>query len=131
MVFLLSSTSPQLIHEFVSPVFHNSLTKEQSAKIELVQKKALAVILGKDYESYESAMSRLNLERLDTRRTQLCLTFAQKCAKSTRHGLMFPKNTSIRTNTRHPKQYQEHSCNTSRYHHSSIPYMARLLNSNF
>ena len=127
---MVYQTRIRSILEFGSPVFHSSLTKDQSAKIELVQKKALAVILGKDYESYESAMSRLNLERLDTRRSQLCLTFAQKCAKSTRHSSMFPKNTSTRTNMRHPKQYLEHSCSTSRYHHSSIPFMARLLNRN-
>ena len=127
---MVYQTRIRAILEFGSPVFHSSLMKDQSAKIELAQKKALAVILGKDYESYEYAMSRLNLERLDTRRSQLCLAFAQKCAKSTRHGLMFPKNTSTRTNMRHPKLYLEHSCSTFRYHHSSIPFMAGLLNRN-
>ena len=115
------------ILEFASPVFHSGLTKEQSTKTELVKKITLAVIFGKDYVSYESAMSKLNLERLDTRRTLICLRFAQKCTESTRQSLMFPKNTRLRTNMRHPKLFQEHSCSTSRYHHSSIPYMARLL----
>ena len=41
------------ILEFASPVFHSSLTKDQSKHIESTQKKTLAIILGKDYNYYE------------------------------------------------------------------------------
>ena len=53
--------------EFAATVFHSSLSKEQSKAIERVQKKALAIILGSRYQSYESARAILSLERLDVR----------------------------------------------------------------
>ena len=96
--------------------------------MEGVQKKALAVILGKDYNSYESALSQLNLERLDTRRENLCHSFALKSAKSARHQEMFPLNPNFRQNMRNRKPYMEHTCNTSRYFNSPIPHLTRLLN---
>ena len=114
--------------EFACPVFHGGLTKDQSNQIELVQKKALAVILGKSYVSYESALLQSQLERLDTRRTDLCHKFALKCVKSARHSAMFPKTQNNYVNTRGCKPYFEHSCKTSRYFNSPIPYLARLLN---
>ena len=63
----LGATQPQLVAvyqtrvrsilEFAVPVFHSSLTAEQSRKIEMVQKKALAIILGASYNNYESALT--------------------------------------------------------------------------
>ena len=114
--------------EFAAPVFHSGLTQEQSRQIEMVQKKACAVILGKDYTNYETALTGLCLERLDTRRTGLCLNFALKCSVSTKHKSMFPTNPNIRQNMRNPKPFKEHLCNTSRYYNSPIPYLARILN---
>ena len=125
---IVYQTRIRTILEFAAPVFHSSLTKEQSSKIEMIQKKALAVILGKNYNSYEEALTKLNLEKLEKRRADLCRNFAEKCAKSTRHASMFPKNNQPRVNMRRPKLYEEFNCNTSRYYNSSIPYMARLLN---
>ena len=114
--------------EFAAPVFHSGLTKDQSRQIEMVQKKALAIILGRNYNSYEHALSNLNLDRLDTRRTTLAYNFALKCAKSHQHKSMFPPNPHFRPNMRNPKPYLEHSCKTSRYYMSPIPFLARLLN---
>ena len=53
------------------------------------QKKACAIILGKDYASYEYALTTLNLKRLDARRTALTLDFAIKCSKSPKHSHFF------------------------------------------
>ena len=125
---IVYQTRIRSILEFAAPVFHSGLTKEQSSKIEMIQLKALAVILGKNYNSYEEALTKLNLEKLDKRRAELCKKFAEKCTKSTRHASMFPKNNQPRANMRRPKLYEEFNCNTSRYYNSSIPYMARLLN---
>ena len=116
--------------EFAAPVFHCGLTKDQSRQIEMVQKKAMAIILGSEYTNYEYALSKVNLERLDTRRTTLSLNFAQKCAKSHQHKFMFPANPTFRPNMRNPKPYREHQCNTSRYYMSPIPFLTRLLNKN-
>ena len=116
--------------EFAAPVFHGGLTKEQSRQIESLQKKAFAVILGRNYTSYESALLTLDLERLDTRRQKLCYNFALKCTISSKHKAMFPLNTQFRPNMRNPKPYYEHHCHTSRYYKSPIPTLARLLNKN-
>ena len=118
------------ILEFACPVFNGSLTLEQRQKIEMVQKKAFAIILGREYHSYETALSTLNQERLDTRRERLCLSFAVKCTKSYKHMPMFPTNIFARENMRHSKRYQERICRTSRHYRSPIPYLTRLLNRN-
>ena len=68
--------------EFAAPVFHSGLTLDQSRQLEMIQKKALVIILGVNYTSYESALSELNVERLDHRRTELCYSFALKCTNS-------------------------------------------------
>ena len=114
--------------EFCAPVFSCALTKEQSSKIESVQKKAFAVILGKKYQTYEEALQTLNQDRLDTRRAELAFKFALKCSKSTRHSAMFPRNPVYRENMRNSKPFVEIKCHTSRYYNSPIPALARLLN---
>ena len=114
--------------EFAAPVFNSGLTQDQCRQIEMVQKKACAVILGKDYHSYETALEALSLERLDSRRMSLCYNFALKSSQSQRHKSMFPPNPNFRANMRNPKPFKEHLCNTSRYYNSAIPYLARLLN---
>ena len=116
--------------EFAAPVFYSGLTQDQSRQIETVQKKAFAIILGKSYTSYEFALSSLNEERLDCRREKLAYKFALKCTTSTRHMAMFPTNPQHRENMRKPKPFTEPHCNTSRYFHSPIPSLTRLLNKN-
>ena len=117
--------------EFAAPVFHSGLTQEQSRQMEMVQKKAFAVILGRGYMSYESALLTLKQERLDTRRQNLSLKFALKCTLSNQHKSMFPPNPVYRANMRHPKPYLEYTCHTARYYNSPIPSLARLLNKNY
>ena len=114
--------------EFAAPVFWSGLTSEQSQKIEMVQKKGFAIILGSEYHSYESALSTLNQERLDERRIELAYKFALKCTKSPRHSFMFPLNPYSRLTSRNPKPFMEPFCHTSRYFNSPIPAMSRLLN---
>ena len=114
--------------EFAAPVFHSSLSQDLSRQVEMVQKKAFAIILGKDYLSYESALGTLQQERLDARRESLSCNFALKCTKSPLHSTIFPLNTNHRENMRYVKKYKEHQCRTSRYYRSAVPYMARLLN---
>ena len=116
--------------EFAAPVFHSSLTQVQSRKVEMIQKKAFAIILGHDYTNYATALNTLNQERLDVRREKLNLNFALKCIKSYQHRSMFPLNTNQRENMRNTKKYHEPLCRTDRYYRSSIPFMARLLNKN-
>ena len=114
--------------EFAAPVFSSGLTKAQSQQIEMVQKRAFAIILGREYSSYETALNTLEQERLSTRRTNLCYSFALKCSKSSKHASMFPLNNSAKQNTRNYKPFLEFKCNTSRFFNSPIPSLTRLLN---
>ena len=65
--------------EYCSVVFHSALTQAQSKKIELVQSTCLKIILGSEYESYESALKICSLTPLYERRSKRMLTFALKC----------------------------------------------------
>ena len=116
--------------EYASPVFHSSLTTEQSNMLESTQKKALAIIYGKDYKSYDTALKLAKIERLDVRRKELSLNFAKKCVKNQRHSMMFPRAQNTRTSSRNPRPFIELRCNTTRFFKSAIPAMTRLLNKN-
>ena len=117
--------------EFAAPVFTGALTKGQSSQIELVQKKALAIILGNRYTDYESALNQLKLERLDDRRVSLSLSFALKCVKSSKHSWMFQANPNLRPLSWNPKFFLQPMCHTVRYYSSPIPFLTRLLNKHY
>jgi hypothetical protein len=75
----------------------------------------------------QSVLLVLAQERLDVRRLDLSWKFASKFTKFPRHSSMFHLNPNYRPNMRHPKPYMKHLCHTSRYFHSPIPFLARLL----
>ena len=60
-------------------VWHRSITEEDRANIERVQKNALRVILKSSYTTYENGLDKLNLESLEERREKVFLRFALKC----------------------------------------------------
>ena len=62
-------------------VWHSSLTQEDTESIERVQKNALRVILRSNFQNYENALEKFNLETLEERREKLCLSFAKKCQR--------------------------------------------------
>ena len=106
-------------------VWHSSLTNEQSTDIERVQKVAIRTIL-LDYEiEYDEALLKVNLQRLDTRREELCLNFSKKCTKSKKNSNMFPLNSTNRTSK---EKFHVPMAHTERFKNSAIPYMSQLLN---
>ena len=117
------------IVEYAAPVWHGSISKQQSQQIERIQKRACRTILGTQYTTYMEALNLTGLQSLDDRRTQLCYNFAQKCTVSDRYADWFPLNNSTHsmrlrnTSTYHVPRYR-----TNRYGNSSIPYLSRLLN---
>ena len=116
--------------EICVPLWHSSLTKVETRRLENIQKMALAIILGLNYRSYSSALVSVELEKLEDRRKQLCLNFAEKCVKNSKHAHMFPK-TLVPSKTRKfkkSKKFLEQKCRTSRSYNSAIPYLSRLLN---
>ena len=63
--------------EFAAVVWHAGLTQINTTDIERVQKRALAIILGPKYTSYENSLKTVNLESLKTRREKFSLSFAR------------------------------------------------------
>ena len=113
---------------FGAVCLHSSLTSELSSKLELQQKRCLAVILGQQYRNYTSALLATSLPRLDTLRTEACLKWALAAQQNPLHAELFQINKSD-INTRGRKKYQEYFCSTVKYYNSAVPYMSRLLNS--
>ena len=109
-------------------VWHHSLSQEDQANIERVQKVACKIILQSLYSDYEEALSLLGLETLFQRREKLCLTFAKKCVNHPKASSMFPLNKTPNYALRKHEKYVVQSARTSRLHFSAIPQMQRALN---
>ena len=111
-------------------VWHSSVTEDNRNDLERVQKSAIKVMLQDNYNGYKNGLAQLGLDDLDSRRTNLCLDFAKKCAKSEKMCHMFPKNTKNHNmDTRNNEVYMVQHANTGRLQNSSIIYMQKLLNS--
>ena len=115
------------ILETSAVVWHSSITKKERMEIERVQKVALRIILGSDFENYPAALEITGLSTLDDRRKGLCKQFAKNCTKNPKMYQLFPLN-KISKNTRNPEKYFVTPASTDRLARSAIPYMQRLLN---
>ena len=79
--------------ELAVPVWHSSLTVADKISIERVQKSALQIILGLEYDSYKSTCHYLDLETLEVWRQKLCKKFCIKTVKNAKHTKWFKVNT--------------------------------------
>ena len=111
--------------EFAAPVWTGALIKNESKKIENVQKTVLKLILQNKYKDYITACEDLNLASLQKRREKLCLNFAKKNLQN--KNSFFEKQLSNTTFIKQ-KKVREFKCNTNRMYQSSLPFMSRLLN---
>ena len=117
------------ILEQSSVVWHSSLTNENSEDLERVQKSAVRIILGKDFENYEDALVKADLESLENRREELCKKFAEKCLKNEKAKSIFPvREKTHNMNTREEESFNVNFAHTGRLMKSAIPYMQRILN---
>ena len=115
--------------EHSAPVWNSGLTLENSKDLERVQKSAVRIMMGGQYESYKLALAKLDLETLESRRKNLCLNFAKKCLKNPQLQLMFPLNIKKHSmNTRHKQKYKVQFSKSERLKKSPIIYMQTLLN---
>ena len=115
------------ILETSAVVWHSSITQAETSEIERVQKVALRIILGGEYEDYKKALNISGLQTLSDRRIALCKQFAKNCTKSSKMSHIFPLNQHT-VNTRNPEKYFVSPASTGRLANSAIPYMQRLLN---
>ena len=110
-------------------MWHAGLTNENEIKIERVQKSAFAIILGKNYHTYQNACLSLSMTDLKSRRAQLCKSFAVKAAKHPIHSQWFVQDTPNHINTRQKKSiYKPVNVRTERFLKSAIPYLTNILN---
>ena len=114
--------------EYMSVVWHSSLTAAESKKIENIQKTSLKIILGDGFEDYPSSLSSTGLQELSVRRTSRCLSFAKRCLKNPLTAGMFPLNPEHGNAVRRSEKYIVNFAHTENYRHSTVPYCQRLLN---
>ena len=119
-------------------VSHPGLTKSQCSKIESIQKRAIKIILGTSYTTYDEGLARLELTTLESRRHFLTMDFGHKCLSSDYHRrllLPFKENHTIlpntRLNARRAPNTQLDLCPqmlTTRYKNSFVPYFVSHFN---
>ena len=63
-------------------VWHSSLTEENKQDLERIQRSAVLIMMGQKFKSYSKSLLFLDLEDLNSRRENLCLTFALRTMKN-------------------------------------------------
>ena len=110
-------------------IWHSTLTEENKADLERVQKNACRNILKDKYKSYTDALKFLKLETLEERREKLILKFGKQCIKLEQTKELFPLKTKIHgMNTRSSEVFEVFNAHTQRYRNSTVPYIQRILN---
>ena len=116
------------ILEFAVPVWNSSLTGENIAQLERLQKTALHIILGDRYTSYTAALKLSGLDKLSDRRKKICLKFAKKAEKHSKFSNWFkPSVRRVYTRQELPKYCHVYS-KTSRFEKSPISSLTETLN---
>ena len=116
------------ILEYAAPVWHSSVTLEESTQIERVQKLALRIILGGSYHTYKNALEQMQLETLYSRRKRLCVKFARKCLKSNKFSHWFKTEDKETITRQRAQKFRSVYSRTMRYDKSPISYLTKLLN---
>ena len=108
--------------EYMSVVWHSSLTAAQSHKIENIQKTSLKIILADSFTDYESGLETSGLSTLALRREARCLAFAKRCLTNKQTQHFFPLNPDNPQNLRNPEKYQVNFSHTENYRNSTVPF---------
>ena len=138
-VFSFSASNNEMVHiwnlfcrrilEQSCVLWHNSLTQENIDDLERTQKSFTKMLFREKYENYEKSLLFLNLEHLHSRRSSLCLKFAQSGIKHNKLDDLFPQNTKQHEmETRENEKYKVQFSNTERLKQSSIISMQNYLN---
>jgi len=110
--------------EYACPVWHSSLTAEQTKALESLQRRAMRVI----FQDNDYTMSRIRagLETLESRRDQLTERFFQRIVlpeSSCLHYLLPDKrDSSVTDRLRHPRNFETLKSRTAKFQNSLIPY---------
>ena len=118
----------RFVLEYCCTIWHNSLPKYLSKNIEMVQKRALRIIL--PGASYSEALAKLNCPRLDDRRTFLCQKTIRNIASGgylSRH-LPQTRESSHKYDLRKKSNFSTFNCRTNRFQKSFFPSLTPFLN---
>ena len=111
-------------------IWNSGITKSEINDLEKIQKIALKIILGDQYESYKSACNFFKIDTLSTRRLKLSTQFAIKLYKSDKSDRFFKHvNKAVKTRTDQPLVI-ENFCNTMKAYNAPHNYLTRLVNQN-
>ncbi len=111
----------QPVVEYACPVWHTSLTKQDSDTLEHIQKRAMTVIYPD--KNYVDALKTGNLDLLSTRREHMCRVFFRgMCHENHKLNYLLPKRRELPYNLRQNQQYQITTPHTERYKNSFIMY---------
>ena len=120
------------------PAWAAGLTNKEVTQIERVQKTAFAIVLGDSYSTYKSALKKLNMQTLESRRKELCLTFGKRALKNEKYSEWFcyseehkPKVNTRYSETKVVTKLKPVTTRTKRYRRSPLPYLTGLLNQHF
>ena len=110
--------------------WHAGLTKDQTNKLEGIQKRALRVILGNTLLPYEECLVLSGLTTLETRRHELLMGFGHGLLSSQKHRDILPPNiTQNKNDTRHSNKLQPYNPEaTQRYGKSFRQYFTTHFN---
>ena len=110
-------------------VWDSGLSCENREDIGRTQKSFVKLVLEEDYQNYKSALEKLNLETLDSRRKKLSLKFAKNSIEDGILNDLFPKKIKNHTmKTKKTEMFKVNHANTQRYKNSPIIQMQKMLN---
>ena len=102
-------------------IWSSSLSQENREDLERTQKSFAKLVLKQEYDNYETALLKLNLQTLEQRRKELCLNFAKDSIKNDTLSDLFPTNDNqYKKETRNKEKYRVTHANTDRLRNSSI-----------
>ena len=99
--------------EYCAPAFNGGLTLEHIQNLERIQKRVCKIILGTCYTNYEDALIRCQLEKLQTRRKQLCNEFAVSLIENPHCKDWILKRKIVDMSLRNKQKYSQYKCKTS------------------
>ena len=111
-------------------VWDSSLTVENVLDLERVQKSFCRLVLNNKYESYETSLDKLNLQKLSERRKILTLKFANNALKNNTMKDIFVENKKLHDmETRNMNKWDQKFAKTERMKKCGISTMISMLNS--
>ena len=81
--------------EYALPVWYPGLTNVQCSKIERIQKRAIKIVLGISYTSYNEGLARLELATLESQYHILTMNFGTSALVLTIINIFFPPSKKI------------------------------------